>query len=95
MPKRTSSIKKAKRDFSQVAFDMVQRLTGEKPKPDEKKEAMSTALDDAELRKQVMREMGRRGGVRGGKARAEKLSAAERIEFARLAATARWKKSDD
>ena len=34
----------------------------------------------------------RKGGLKGGKARAEKLSAAERSEIARLAASARWKK---
>ena len=33
-------------------------------------------------------------GRRGGKARAKKLSAEEREEIARLAAQARWKKSD-
>ena len=34
----------------------------------------------------------RKGGLKGGKARAEKLSAAERSEIARLAASARWKR---
>jgi hypothetical protein len=35
----------------------------------------------------------RKGGVKGGKARAKKLDATERAEIARLAAQARWKKS--
>jgi hypothetical protein len=35
--------------------------------------------------------LGRRGGLKGGKARAEKLTAAERSEAARRAAQARWK----
>ena len=35
-------------------------------------------------------EFGRRGGLKGGRARAEKLSADERAEFARRAAAARW-----
>jgi hypothetical protein len=35
----------------------------------------------------------RKGGLKGGKARAKKLSAAERADIARLAAEARWKKS--
>jgi hypothetical protein len=34
----------------------------------------------------------RKGGVKGGKARAKSLTAAERAEIARIAATARWKK---
>ncbi len=33
---------------------------------------------------------GRKGGQKGGKARAEKLSSAERSEIARKAAQARW-----
>lgn len=36
-------------------------------------------------------ELGRRGGLKGGKARAAKLTAAERSEAARRAAQARWK----
>jgi len=34
----------------------------------------------------------RKGGLKGGKARAKKLTSAERIEIARLAAEARWKR---
>jgi hypothetical protein len=36
--------------------------------------------------------LGRRGGLKGGKARAEKLTGAERTASARKAAQARWKK---
>jgi len=35
-------------------------------------------------------ELGRRGGLKGGRARAEKLSAKQRSEAARLAARQRW-----
>lgn len=35
----------------------------------------------------------RRGGLKGGKARAAKLSPEERSEIAKIAAAARWKKS--
>jgi hypothetical protein len=35
----------------------------------------------------------RKGGIKGGKARAKSLTAAERADIARLAAQARWKKS--
>jgi len=34
----------------------------------------------------------RKGGLKGGKARAAKLSPEERSEIAKIAATARWKK---
>jgi hypothetical protein len=37
-------------------------------------------------------ELGRRGGLKGGKARAEKLSPERRKEIARKAAQARWDK---
>lgn len=37
--------------------------------------------------------LGRLGGLRGGKARAEKLSPAKRKKIAKKAALARWKKS--
>jgi ribosome modulation factor len=36
--------------------------------------------------------LGRRGGLKGGKARAEKLSPDQRKEIARVAAVARWQK---
>ena len=38
--------------------------------------------------------VGRIGGKKGGKARAKKLTPKERSEIARIAAQARWKKSD-
>ena len=37
-------------------------------------------------------ELGRRGGLKGGKARAVKLSAARKRQIAKKAATARWSK---
>lgn len=39
-------------------------------------------------------ELGRIGGLKGGKARAEKLTPEQRTEIARIAAAARWKKSN-
>jgi hypothetical protein len=38
--------------------------------------------------------LGRKGGLKGGKARAEKLTAKQRSESAKKAALARWKKAD-
>lgn len=38
---------------------------------------------------------GRKGGVRGGKARAEQLTSEERSEIARKAAKARWQNSSE
>lgn len=42
---------------------------------------------------QVAAEYMRQGGLKGGRARAKKLTSAQRIEIARIAAAARWKKS--
>jgi len=47
---------------------------------------------DEELR-ELARALGRRGGLKGGRARAEKLTPEERKEIARKAAKARWDKS--
>lgn len=90
MPKR-SSTRKPKEDFSQTAFRLVQALTSEEQ--EKPQTSISGALDDASLRKAVMREMGRRGGKKGGKARAENLTDRQRAEIASIAAQARWKKS--
>jgi len=38
------------------------------------------------------KEMGRKGGLKGGRARAEKLSSERRKEIAKKAAAARWSK---
>ena len=95
MPTRSSKPKKENRDFSQVAFDLVAKLTSEKPKPEEKTDNLSSAFDDAELRKEVMREMGRRGGKKGGAARATALSPEERSRIAQTAVAKRWAKSSD
>ena len=82
MPKRTS--KKDEDDFNVIAFQTV-KATTEKPtqkpttKPVKKKNPAAVAL-------------GRLGGLKGGKARAEKLSARKRKEIARKAAKKRWGK---
>jgi hypothetical protein len=46
---------------------------------------------EEELRK-LARELGRRGGLKGGPARAAKMNKEERSESARKAARARWDK---
>jgi hypothetical protein len=49
--------------------------------------------DPYEGKKPAAVELGRLGGQRGGKARAEKLTAEERSAIAKKAAAARWAKS--
>jgi len=52
--------------------------------------AVAKKLDPRVLK--VIRELGRQGGLIGGRARAKKLTAEERREIARKAARARWKR---
>jgi hypothetical protein len=83
MPNRSSKPKRP-RDFNERAFQTVAILTGtaEPPPPQEPEDPVRAA---AAL-------LGRKGGLKGGKARAAKLSPEERSEIARKAAAARWKK---
>lgn len=77
MPERSS-----KKDFSQTAFSIVNRAVDPQAKPE--------VSGDFVMR--IMREMGRKGGLKGGKARTESLSKEQRTEIAKRGAAARWKK---
>lgn len=72
---------KRPRDANQLAAFVVGLATGEldEIKTDEGKDPAAVSL-------------GRRGGLKGGKARADSLSARRRREIAKKAAAARWKK---
>lgn len=79
------SSKKLPKDPNKLAYEIV-RLSTEDPTeaPREEKSAISKYLS----------EIGRKGGLKGGKARAEKLSAKRRKEIAKKAASTRWSKKD-
>jgi hypothetical protein len=79
-----SSTPKRPRDFNSRAFQSVAILTGTAP-PEPEPGPVDPMLIAA-------RELGRRGGLKGGAARAAKLSPAERSEIARKAAQQRWSK---
>jgi hypothetical protein len=72
---------KRPRDTNQLAKLIVDLATGEidPPKTDEGKDAAAVSL-------------GRRGGLKGGAARAKALTPEQRAEIAKKAAAARWKK---
>ncbi len=76
MPDRS---RKRPRDPNALAQQIVAEATGEAPPfdPDADKDAAAVAL-------------GRRGGLKGGKAGAAKLTDQQRQESARRAARARW-----
>jgi hypothetical protein len=69
---------KRPRDTNQLAKLIVGLSTGEVQEPEDGKDAAAV-------------ERGRRGGVKGGTARAKALSSQDRIAIARKAALARWK----
>lgn len=67
------------RDPSKLAKRIIDLATGQaEPEPESKKDPAAVAL-------------GRRGGLKGGKARAAKMTKKERSEAARKAARARWR----
>jgi hypothetical protein len=77
------SAPKRPRDANQLAKFVVDLATGEAQEPDE-----NVGKDPAAVA------LGRKGGLKGGKARAAKLSDAERTDQARHAANARWARRD-
>jgi len=68
-----------RKDLNQTAFSIVQQATDDTPPEpiDEKKKAAQDS--------------GRRGGLKGGDARAANLTPEQRSEIAKKAAAARWK----
>lgn len=84
MPDRSS---KRPRDANRRAFEIVQEATGEKPKAEEV-DIVEQAIKEGKNPHAVL--LGRKGGKKGGKARASKMTKKERSEAARKAAAARW-----
>lgn len=82
MRKRSSKPGK-RQDVNELAKSLVDQLTGQAPPP-----GQAAPVDDGKNPAAV--ELGRLGGLKGGKARAEKLSAKKRKEIAKMAAKARW-----
>jgi hypothetical protein len=80
MPDRS---RKRPSDPNELAKRIVDEATGEAPPfdPDAGKDPAAVAL-------------GRKGGLKGGKARAEKLTPEERSAAAKRAAAARWAKRE-
>jgi len=78
MPKRSSK-KQGPNDVNEIAFRVFQEATGEKPQDESKKNPAAVTL-------------GRLGGLKGGKARAAKLTPEQRKDIAKKAAQARWNK---
>lgn len=67
-----------RKDFTQVAFDVVQRATGEAPP---EPELIGKKADS------------RKGGLKGGKSRMDAMTQEQRKELAKKAADTRWGKT--
>lgn len=85
MGKRSS---KRPTDENQLARFIVDQVTG---KDEPKVEAKAEDAAEGEAKNPAAVYLGRLGGLKGGKARAKKLSSERRREIARKAAQARWK----
>jgi len=77
MPSRASKTGK-KRDFTQIAKDIIDKVTGNAPtEPPDKRNPHAV-------------ELSKLGASKGGKTRAQNLSERKRKEIAKKAAKARW-----
>jgi hypothetical protein len=82
MPERSSK-KKRPADLNRLAASILADATSEEPEPDPYEGKNPAAV-----------ELGRQGGLKGGRARAEKLTPERRSEIAKKAAAARWAAHD-
>lgn len=79
-PRAILTMMSKKPDFTQIAFRVGQKAAHLEPPAEECEPLPPKAA------------AGRKGGLKGGKARAAKLTPEERVESARKAARARWGK---
>lgn len=76
--------------------NMAMRKTPKRPRdPNQLAKLISDiATSEVEEKRFSVAEGQRKGGLKGGKARAESLTPEQRKEIAKLAAEARWKRTD-
>jgi hypothetical protein len=80
MPKRSSTKRPAREDESQAAVRIMETIAEKTERREIAPEVSAAAAA-----------LGRRGGLKGGPARAAALSGKKRSEIAKKAAAARWK----
>lgn len=84
---RKSRKQKREHDFAVTAFRVVQEATGQaEPESEETEPELTEGKNPHAVA------LGRLGGLKGGKARANNLTPEQRKEIARKAAQARWGK---
>jgi hypothetical protein len=82
MPNKSTNRGRGTKDFNTLAWETVQIATGQMPKPEEPPEKDEKAVT-----------LGRMGGLKGGKARADKLTPEKRKAIAKKAAESRWQRA--
>ena len=87
MPTRSSK-KPRLPDPNVLAFNIVRAITGEVPVQEEPK--VTIVAGESGGKNMAAVTLGRLGGMKGGLARAKKLSKKTRVAIARKAAAARW-----
>jgi len=85
MPDRPSKKKPGQEDLNEMASRIVSQSTDDESEGGEEDDGKDPAAV----------ELGRRGGKKGGRARADKLTPEERQEIARRAARVRWARRQD
>lgn len=92
MPKRSSKkpVKKPSKDINVAAASIVAQATGQPSEDVFDQEIIQKAIAEGKDPLAVL--LGQRGGLKGGKARAKKLSKKQRSDIAKKAAKARWSK---
>jgi hypothetical protein len=76
------------KDSAEIAFEVYQKAIGEIPIDGPEVVGTSSNKNPAAVA------LGRLGGLKGGNARASKLSAEQRVEIAKKAAQSRWHKGE-
>ncbi|HZT95504.1 MAG TPA: hypothetical protein VFB34_01580 [Chloroflexota bacterium] len=90
MPDRSSKDRPC--DLPEAAAGDEDNVAGEAPRSEAEREQPAEPELSEEGRRRAAQALGRRGGLKGGKARAEKLTPERRREIARNAAKKRWEK---
>lgn len=80
--------KKPESDVNVTAFEILQAVTWESD--DASLKGKPTKKKDLPAKNPAAVALGRLGGLKGGKARAQKLSAKKRSDIAKKAANSRW-----
>ena len=87
-PDKHRDREKRPRDINQLAHYLVKKSTEE-----ELTETQSESKPQRSVISEYLARIGRKGGLKGGKARAKVLSERRRSEIAAKAAQARWEKN--